>query len=168
MKPTPMILAIVAAALAAPMAALGQDDAAGSRAPADEIVVVSQKSLAQLRRDTYEAEENFYDVYNKLNDDKEYDVRCFYEKPTGTNIKNHVCRAQFVTKAFERHARRNRNNLSSVANQDSDPVLTEKMEIYQAKMEALISESPELQEAFTQYNTARVQFFAKREEIAAN
>ncbi len=168
MKPTRMILAIIVAAVAAPMAALGQDSAAADNAPADEIVVVSKKSLAQLRRETYEAEEDFYSIYNKLNDEKEFDVRCRYEKATGTNIKNHVCRAQFVTKAFERHARRNRNNLSSVANQSSDPALDEKMQTYQQRMETLMAANPELQEAFARYNTARVQFFAKRESIAAN
>jgi len=163
MKPTRMLLAIMIAVLAAPMAALAQDTAT-----ADESVVVSKKSLAQLRRDTYEAEEDFYAIYNKLNDEKEFDVRCRYEKATGTNIKNHVCRAQFVTKAFERHARRNRNNLSSVANQTADPVLEEKMQTYQKKMETLMAGSPELQEAFARYNSARVEFFAKRESIAEN
>jgi len=163
MKPTRILLAIMSVVLAAPMAALAQDTA-----PADEIVVVSKKSLSQLRRETYEAEEDFYAIYNKLNDEKEYDVRCRYEKATGTNIKNHVCRAQFVTKAFERHARRNRNNLSSVANQTADPVLEEKMQIYQKKMETLMAGSPELQEAFSRYNSARVEFFAKREAIAEN
>jgi hypothetical protein len=158
-----MLLAIMIAVLAAPMAALAQDTAT-----ADESVVVSKKSLAQLRRDTYEAEEDFYAIYNKLNDEKEFDVRCRYEKATGTNIKNHVCRAQFVTKAFERHARRNRNNLSSVANQTADPVLEEKMQTYQKKMETLMAGSPELQEAFARYNSARVEFFAKRESIAEN
>ncbi|MGI9205381.1 MAG: hypothetical protein ACR2Q3_15300 [Woeseiaceae bacterium] len=168
MKQKRTVLLIMIAALSIPMAALGQDDTAADSVPPDEIVVVSKKSLAQLRKDTYEAEEDFYSVYNKLNDDKEYDVRCFYEKPTGTNIKNHVCRAQFVTKAFERHARRNRNNLSSVANQNADPVLEGKMQTFQEKMETLMAESPELQEAFARYNSARVQFFAKREAIAAN
>ncbi|MGI9260528.1 MAG: hypothetical protein ACR2QR_00760 [Woeseiaceae bacterium] len=157
------ILALIVTILSLPMLAVAQSDA-GS----EQQVAVSQKSMAELRRETYAAEEDFYEIYNKLNDDKEYDVRCFYEKPTGTNIKNHVCRAQFVTKAFQRHARRNRNNLSSVANQDADPVLAEKTQIYQAKMEALMAESPELQQAFSRYNTARVEFFAKREAIANN
>ena len=168
MKQNRTILAIFVAVLALPLAAVGQDEGAEADQAMDEIVVVSQKSLSELRRDTYEAEEDFYAIYNKLNDEKEFDVRCFYEKPTGTNIKNHVCRAQFVTKAFERHARRNRNNLSSVANQDADPVLAEKTAKYQEKMESLMGSSPELQAAFVRYNDARVQFFAKREEMAKN
>lgn len=166
MKLNRTILALFVAVLALPMAAVGQDEDASKEMANDGTVVVSQKSLSELRRDTYEAEEEFYAIYNKLNDEKEYDVRCRYEKSTGTNIKNHVCRAQFVTKAFERHARRNRNNLSSVANQDADPILAEKTARYQEKMETLIASNPELQEAFVRYNDARVQFFAKREDIS--
>lgn len=141
--------------VALPMVAAGQDDMA-----TDNKGDVSNKSASDLRRDVYQAEEDFYAVFNKLNDEKDYEVRCFYEKATGTNIKNHVCRARFVTKAFERHARRNRNDLSRVANQTSDPVLAEKTAKYEAKIEALLVSSPELQAAFDRYNAARVEFMA--------
>jgi len=159
MKPTRTILALFIAVLALPMAAIGQDEEAST-----EIAVIGQKSLAEIRRDVFQAEEDFYVLFNKLNDEKDYDVRCFYEKPTGTRIKNHVCRAKFVTKAFERHARRNRNNLSSVANQGSDPVLAEKSAKYQEKMETLIAANPDLEAALIRYNTLRAEFMAKREE----
>lgn len=173
MKLTHTVLALFVAVLALPMAAVGQDEEASTEVASDDeaiedIVVVGQKSRAGLRRDVFEAEEDFYSVYNKLNDDKEYDVRCFYEKPTGTNIKNHVCRARFVTKTFERHARRNRNNLSRVANQDATPVPAEKTAKFQEKMETLIATNPELQAALVRYNTLRAQFTAEREENASN
>ena len=165
MKQTRIILALFVAVLAFPMAASG---AASNDEAIDDIVVVGQKSLSQLRKDVFEAEEDFYSVFNKLNDEKDYDVRCFYEKPTGTHIKNHVCRARFVTKAFERHARRNRNNLSSVANQNADPIFAEKTIKYQEKVETLISANPELQAAFVRYNTTRAEFFAERENSTNN
>ena len=155
------------------MVAVGQEEEASTGvASNDETikdnVVVGQKSQADLRRDVFQAEEDFYSLYNKLNDDKEYDVRCFYERPTGTRVKNHVCRARFVTKAYERHARRNRNDLSRVANQDADPVLAEKTAKYQEKMETLIAANPALQAALVRYNTLRAQFMAKREENDSN
>ena len=95
MKPTRTILALFVAVLALPMAAIGQDEEAST-----EIVVIGQKSLAEIRRDVFEAEEDFYALFNKLNDEKDYDVRCFYEKPTGTRIKNHVCRAKVRHESF--------------------------------------------------------------------
>ena len=158
---------------ALPMAAVGQDEEASTGVTSndetiEDNVIVAQKSLAELRRDTFQAEEDFYALYNKLNDDKEYDVRCFYEKPTGTNIKNHVCRARFVTKAYERHARRNRNDVTRIANQDASPVPAEKTARFQEIMETLIAANPELQAALVRYNTARAQFFAKRQENASN
>ena len=155
------------------MVAVGQDEEASTGVASndetiEDNVVVGQKSLAEWRRDVFQAEEDFYSLYNKLNDEKEYDVRCFYEKPTGTNIKNHVCRARFVTKAYAGHARRNRNDLSRIANQDAIPVPAEKTARFQEKMETLIAANPELQAALVQYNTLRAQFMAKREENASN
>ncbi len=173
MKQTRTILALFVAVLALPMAALGQDEDTSTRVASndqviDDIVVVGKKSVASLRRNVYKAEEDFYSIYNKLNDDKDYNVRCFYERPTGTRIKTHVCRARFVSKAFSSHASRNRNDITRVANQDANPVLAEKTVKYQEKMQTLIAASPELQAAFVRYNAARVQFFAEREEIASN
>lgn len=163
MKPNRTMLALIVAAMTLPVAAAAQDDKA-----IDDVVVVGHKSLADLRREVFQAEEDFYSVYNKLNDEKEFDVRCFYEKPTGTHQKNHVCRARFVTEAYAKHASRNRNDLSRVANQDANPEFAAKNARYQEKMETLIAANPELMAAFERYNMARAQFFAQREDNAAN
>ncbi len=173
MKPTRTILTLFVAVLALPLAVAGQDEKASTAvasndATIDEVVVVGQKSIAKLRRDVFRAEEDFYSVYNKLNDEKEYDVRCFYETPTGTHLKNHVCRARFVTKAFSAHAARSGNRLTRVANQNANPALVEKTAKFQEKLETLIAANPELQAALVQYNTLRIQFLATREENASN
>jgi len=173
MKQTQTILALFFAVLALPVAAAGQGEGgstgvSSNNQPIDNIVVVGQKSTSELRKEVYEAEEDFYLVFNKLNDEKDYNVRCYYEAATGTHIKNHVCRARFVTKAFERHARRNRGNMSSVANQSSDAAFVEQSAKYQEKMETLMAASPELQAAFMRYNNSRADFFAVREESANN
>ena len=107
MKPSRTILALLFTVLALPLAAAGENTAeAANDEVIDDIVVVGQKSLSALRRDVFEAEEDFYSVFNRFNDESDYNVRCFYEKATGTHIKNHVCRARFVTKAFSSHAAR--------------------------------------------------------------
>jgi hypothetical protein len=156
-----------------PTVALGQDKEASTGLASDDSttvdnVVVSQKSTSELRKDVFQAEDDFYSVFNKLNDNKDFDVRCGYEKATGSNIKNHVCRARFVTKAYERHARRNRNDLSRTANQSSDPVFAAQTIEYEEKVDELITANPELQAAFDRYNEARVQFMVNREENASN
>ena len=163
MKPNYTILALLVAVLALPMAAVGQDEEA-----IDDIVVVGQKSINELRRDVYQYAEDFYSAYNKLNDDPEYDVRCFYEQATGTRIKNHVCRAKFVSNSYSSHAARNRSDLKRVANQGASPELAEKTVKFQDKLETLIAANPELEAALIRYNTARAEFFAEREQSANN
>lgn len=143
MKLTHMKLAVLVTALALPMVAVGQ--------------------MADLRRDVFQSEEDFYDLYNELNDIKEYDVRCRYEMPTGTRIKNHICRARYVTKAFSAHAARNRSDISRVANQDTSPAMAAKTVKFQENMETLLAANQDLQLALVRYSTARARFMEKRE-----
>ena len=159
MKLKQTLLPLLLAALALPLAASAQDDEA-----TEEIVVVGDKSIGQLRREVYEAEEEFYDLYNSLNDDPEYDVKCFYETSTGTHVKNHVCRAKFITDSYAKHAARNGNDLRRVANQDANPALAEKTATFEEKLGTLVNTDAELQAAFLRYNNARVEFFAARED----
>lgn len=159
MKPSYGIFVLAITVLALPLAAAAQDDEA-----TDEIVVVGDKSAGQLRREVYQAEEDFYDLYNSLNDDPDYNVNCYYETATGTHVKNHVCRAKFVTDSYSKHASRNNNDLTRVANQDADPALAEKTAKFEEKLGALVNSNAELQAAFLKYNEARVAFFAARED----
>ncbi len=167
MKLTHTILVLFIATLALPTAAVGQDEEASitlaSNGEAiEDIVVVGQKSMGELRRDVFQSEEDFYSLYNKLNDDNEYDVRCYYEAPTGVRTKQHVCRPVFFSKA------RNRDDLTRRINPDTDPVIADKLVKLQEKLETLIATNPELQVAMARYNTARARLMALREERASN
>jgi len=157
MKLAHTILALFIAVMALPMAAVGQDEEA-----IEDIVVASQKSTTALRRDLVRAEDDFYSLYNILNDDNEYDVRCFYEAPTGVRKRNHVCRPVFFSKA------RNREDRTRRINPDTDPVIADKLVELQEKLETLIVANPELQVAMARYNTARARLVALREEKASN
>ncbi len=127
-------------------------------------VFVAKKSLSELRSDFWEKEETFYKLFNQLNEDREYDVRCYYERRTGTRIKSHVCRAKFMSDAFSSHAARSGGNrMSNAATQDSDPEFVRKSEIFEEKLMAAVQSSPELQLALVELNEAREQFAAKRE-----
>ena len=163
MKSTRTVLALFAVSFAIPLAAAAQDEEA-----IDDVVVVGEKSMADLRREVYQAEEDFYSLHNKFNTNRDFNVSCFYETPTGTRVKNHVCRARFVTKAYSSHAARNRNDLSRIANQDANPAFAEKSARFQENMEALIAANPELQAALARYNALRAQFLEQREETASN
>lgn len=152
MKLTQTIVALFVAALALPVVAVAQDEEA-----VDEIVVASQKSLANLRRDLIDAEDDFYSLYNELNTDNEYDVRCRYEAPTGQRKKTHVCRPVFFSKA------RNREDKNRSIDPKTDRVIADKMVTLQDKLETLVAANPELQEAMARYNTARARLIARSE-----
>jgi len=157
MKLAHTILALFIAVLAMPTAAVGQDEEV-----MENIVVASQKSTSALRKDLIRAEDDFYDLYNTLNDDNEYDVRCFYEAPTGVRTKSHVCRPVFFSKA------RNRENKNRRIDPKTDAGIADKMVKLQENLESLIAANPELQEAMVKYNTARAQLVAQLEESASN
>jgi hypothetical protein len=167
MKLTHTILALFVAVLALPMVAVGQDeDLSAEVARSDEVskntVVASRKSSAELRRDLWRSEDDFYSLYNKLNDDNLYDVRCTYEAPVGSRMKNQVCRPVFLSRAVSR------GEVTRVTNLDTDPVMAEKMATFRQKVDTLISADPELQAAAVTFSTARAEYMAQSEESAKN
>ena len=62
----------------------------------DEIIVYGAPTLRLLRDEVYEAEANFYELFNDLNNGRQFDVTCFYRNPLGSLIKRRVCEAYFV------------------------------------------------------------------------
>ena len=71
----------------------------------DEIVVVSKKSLDQLRVELWAAEDRAYELFNELNGDAEYDIHCYREAPTGSKILRRVCRTRYEREATAEGAR---------------------------------------------------------------
>ena len=154
-------LAVVLAVFAFPLAAVAQADGASPDAAAAEAPEGKKKSLSAMRREVWKFEEDFYAIYNEMNDEKEYDVRCFYETPTGSRIKNHICRANFITNAYSASAVRKRSNANRRANADDDPQIAAKKAVFEEKLQSYIGENPELQNAFVKYSTARAEFMKR-------
>jgi hypothetical protein len=73
-----------------------------------------------------------------------------------------------VSQAYSTHAARNRNDLSRVANQDTDSALEAQTAKYEENLETLIAANPELEQALIRYNEARAEFLAEREETSSN
>ena len=149
------------------MAAVGQDgeeltEVASDNEAIENIVVASQKSRGELRRDLWRSEDSFYSLYNKLNDDNLYDVHCSYQATTGSQIKNQVCRPEFLSKAIKRGAITRGKNLDTI------PGIADKMAKLRENMDMLIAANPELQAAAVTYNTARAGFMAQSETRANN
>ena len=129
----------------------------------EEIIVYGNKSLAALRREVYKAEENFFDLFNSLNQDFEYDVNCYYEAPSFTRIKRHVCRANFVVEATSVQYVEIRTRGPRYPTVPPDLVIAKKKKILRQKMEALVAEHPELLQALTEYTATRTTLESERD-----
>lgn len=120
--------------------------------PIEEIVVYGEKPLGSLRRELYKTEENFFAVFNLLNDEEEYDIHCSYEVPPFTHIRKHVCRANFIKAA---------TTADYAGWRRSQPVVPFGTVIMQKKrrlgkiMAAMAAEHPELFTALSEYTDAK-------------
>jgi hypothetical protein len=120
--------------------------------PIEEIVVYGEKLLGNLRHEVYRTEENFFAAFNSLNEEEEYDVHCFYEVPSFTHIRRHVCRANFVKDATADEYAGWRRGQPAVP---SKTVIMQKKKRLGIKMELLAAENPELLEALNKYTNAK-------------
>lgn len=79
--------------------ALAQE-VASSRQDADvEEVIVPGRRPANLRVEIERLESAVYDRFNALNSDDDFDIHCFEQAPTGSNIPLRTCAPNFVIEA---------------------------------------------------------------------
>lgn len=117
----------------------------------EEITVYADRPLHALRREVYRAEENFFDVFSSLNEDDEYDVRCFYEITSFTHIRRHVCRAKFVVDATSAESAPWFSEQVGAFSRPAAFVIRRKKERLSEILEALVVEHPELHQALSEY-----------------
>jgi len=130
----------------------------------EEIIVYGDKPLHALRREVYKAEEDFFDLFNSFNQDYEYDVNCYYEAPSGTRLRRHVCRANFVVEATAAQYAEIRTQGPRYPTLPPELVIAKKKKLLQQKMEALIAEHPELLQALNEYTNKKMILESAREE----
>jgi hypothetical protein len=130
----------------------------------EEIIVYGDKPLGALRREVYKAEENFFDLFNSLNQDFEYDVNCYYEVPSFTHIRHHVCRANFVVEATSVQYVEIRTRGPRYPTVPPELVIAKKKKLLRQKMEALVAEHPELLQALTEYTSKRTTLESERDK----
>ena len=123
--------------------------------PVDNIEVTAKyanMTLGKLRRELNRSAEDFYDTFNDLNDIDEFHVRCSTERPTGSRIRNHVCKARFIEKAETKHAERNWDNRLAASNKSVETGFEEKIAEFEQHMSTLVQSNPELQQKLDRYN----------------
>jgi hypothetical protein len=75
------------------------DSLAGEEEQELDEVIVSGMTLRQMRDAIVAAEQRFYDLYNELNQDDDFDVHCREHAPLGTRIKQRQCLIAFQEEA---------------------------------------------------------------------
>ena len=130
----------------------------------EEIIVYGDKSHGAMRREVYKAEGKFFALFSSLNQREEYDVRCYYEVPSFTHIRRHVCRANFVIDATSAQSEAWRTA------GPRRPIAPAWMKIQRKKKqlrelkEELVSENPELLQALGEYTHLKQNLESEREK----
>ena len=127
----------------------------------DEIVVEGEKSLGQLRHRVYAAEDDFYALFNSINDDDDFDIQCVEEAPTGSRVKRRVCRANFELQATAEEARDVQLGIPAQAARGE---IDRKKGIFLEKMETLVNENPELLKALADFGNAKAEYETEKQK----
>ena len=120
-----------------------------------EITVNAPESLTHLRREIDQAEEVMFNLFNELNTDNKYDIKCRYIRRWQSKIREQVCAPVFYMNSQEEEAELALKNMGFVGISVENPGNTSverDYRILQEKMETIIVEHPEFQEVVDQYN----------------
>lgn len=64
----------------------------------EEQIVIEELTVPQLRAEIEKIQDEYYAVFNRLNEDDDFDIVCQKFTPTGTNIPQVGCEPAFFTK----------------------------------------------------------------------
>lgn len=134
----------------------------------EEIVVIGDRSLTELREELRAAEDKVHELFNALNDDDQFDIHCHIETRTGTNISRRVCKPNYVDTATRNSGQAYLNFLRGEFGGAAAPsvaVIRYKNGILQEKMTALVDENAELRGAVFRYSQLSNAFDSARQRI---
>lgn len=130
----------------------------------EEIVIIGQRSMTQLRIELKEAELDAYNVFNQFNDDKRFNISCSVSARTGSHFTRQVCQAEFEIQAMRGHAQDYLNTMpgspgdgrppQGSVTQQYPPVeagLQQHQKAYKEKMRQIAEEHPEFLDAIARY-----------------
>lgn len=97
-----MLLVLSSIVVVSGGAALAQRDSAARQrgegaAPQEtpDEVVVRGRRIGELRAEVEDARQRVYGLFNDINSNDDFDVRCRKESRAGTNVPTQICRARF-------------------------------------------------------------------------
>ena len=79
----------------------------------EEVVVRERKSVRELRLELQQVEDKMYEVFNRLNQDDDYDIECRKIRRIGSQIPVSTCKAKLYWQSLERAYENNENDESA-------------------------------------------------------
>jgi hypothetical protein len=146
-------------------AAIAQEAGAETNAkalePLEEIIVVAPRSLSSMRIEIRRAENNVVALFNAMNDEHDYDIRCRQEVSIGTHIPQRVCTPRFVDRLIGRETQ-----LYLRTGVYTEPVgeIRQHQEILNEMMRTMIEENPQLRDELQLFYDLKTRYDAERKE----
>ncbi len=112
----------------------------------DEIIVYGEKSIIILQNELYRAEESFFDLFNTLNSDDEFDVECKKRAFIGERRRIHQCMPAFAEKYAAQAIsgfQFDGNGYPLIVNVEYRARVKKKEEMMWAEMAELVKKNPE-------------------------
>lgn len=136
---------------------LAQDSEPAPPETAETTTDYGSKSLLSLRQNAEAAEENFYDVFNSVNSEPDFEVHCEYRSTLGSRKKEHQCKPEFLRKYEADLATRNNETFGGSGRRALPPIKTldKKQEQFQKELAAAIAEYPEMLTALNEFANAK-------------
>ena len=120
-----------------------QDDA--NEPDIERIQVTGERPRIYFRREMIKAEDNFYDLYNKLTLNEDFKVRCEKVFRAGSHIKNRVCKPNFTkTIRANMQAESLAEMASTTYNQEVDFRIKKMQKKHYTAMEKTVNSNPQL------------------------
>lgn len=130
--------------------------------PMDEITVVGEKTLLNLKYAAYQAEDDFFTLFNELNENDEFDVYCDDESNTNSRIKRRSCWSPFERDVDDEELRYQLQSGSRVGARNEGLIRAKRKE--QAELlKNIVLEYPELQRLYRRLGEANIRFYSERE-----
>ena len=133
----------------------------------EEIRVYGTKSLLRMRHEVDIAEEVFFDQFNALNSDDDFDIHCYREAKTGSRIKRRVCTANYFRRLEAEATRNTRLSLQATGSAvflDPTAEIRKMDKLLLEKMEKLAGENPGLLKALEEFVGMKKAYEAERKE----
>ena len=108
----------------------------------EEQVVIEDLTPRQLRAETQRIEDEFYRVFNILNEEDDYDIICHSYTPTGSNRSRRACEPQFMINQRSENSSDYRSGIAELLNMEGlRSQLQPEFEELTAKLTAAAQES---------------------------